>query len=61
MKALIPTQWSELEELFYDGYKDAYRFFKMEGLCLCVCVCVCVRGVMCVCEGVCFYWCVCVQ
>ena len=35
-------------------------------VCVCVCVrggdvCVCVRGVMCVCEGVCFYWCVCVQ
>ena len=54
MKALIPTQWSELEELFYDGYKDAYRFFKMEGLCVCVCVCVCVlEGVMCVCVCVC--------
>jgi hypothetical protein len=31
LKALVPTQWSELEDLFYCGYKDAYRFFKLEG------------------------------
>ena len=32
LKALVPSSWSELEDLFYTGYKDAYRFFKLEGM-----------------------------
>ena len=31
-KALVPTSWTDLEDLFYSGYKDAYRFFKLEGM-----------------------------
>ena len=52
MKALVPTSWGDLEELFYNGYKDAYRFFKLEGVCVCVCVCVCVGVCVSVCGNV---------
>ena len=34
-KALVPTSWADLEDLFYSGYKDAYRFFKLEGMFFC--------------------------
>ncbi len=48
-RALVPGTWEELEELFFQAYKDTLWFFKTEGVCASVCVCVCVRACACVC------------
>ena len=37
VKALCPTSWEDLEELFHQGYSDGLRFFKMEGVFMCTC------------------------
>ncbi len=61
-KALAPSSWAELEELFIQGYEDTMRFFKTEGVYLCVCVFVSVYVLsMCACACVCIsvYVCVC--
>ena len=33
---LCPSSWEELEGLFYRGYNDALRFFRLEGVRVCV-------------------------
>lgn len=32
--ALCPTSWSQLEELFHQGYSDGLRFFRRKGVCV---------------------------